>query len=195
MTHILSLLLLAFGLAADAFAVSLAQGAAVRVNPWRTSIRCGVAFGAAQGIAPLIGWSLGVLFAGAIEAFDHWIAFALLALIGGKMLYEGWHARGERQEDIAPGTRERTATGWALMALAVATSIDAVAAGFTLPTLGVPIAISAATIAAITFATSAAGVWIGRLGARSLGWKAELLGGIVLLGIGVNVLFDHHAFG
>jgi putative Mn2+ efflux pump MntP len=195
MTALFSLILRGGGLAADAFAVSLAQGAAVRTQPWRASIRCGVAFGAAQGIAPLIGWSAGILFAGAIEAIDHWIAFILLVLIGGKLLYEGWRAGQETPEEGAAETPERTATGWALAGLAVATSIDAVAAGFMLPTLGVPILISAATIAGITFATSAAGVWIGRLGARSLGWQAEVLGGLALISIGVKVLFDHHAFG
>jgi putative Mn2+ efflux pump MntP len=192
---IASLLLLALGLAADAFAVSLTQGAAAPPRPWRAALRCGAAFGAAQAIAPLIGWSLGVLFAGAIEAVDHWIAFALLAFIGGKMLLEGIKGRTETLQEIAEETPTRTASGWALAALAVATSIDAVAAGFTLPTLGIPVAISALAIGLVTFATSAAGVWIGRVGARSLGWKAEVLGGLVLIAIGVKVLFEHRAFG
>lgn len=186
----ISLLLLAFSLAADAFAVSLAQGAAAGPRPTRTALRCGLAFGVAQGIMPLLGWSLGVAFAGMIEVIDHWIAFILLAFIGGKMLLEG--VRGRAHEGERP---EKVATGWALAGLAVATSIDAVAAGFTLPTLGAPILISAAAIAVVTFATSAGGVWIGKLGAGSLGWKAEVTGGLILIGIGVKALIDHRAFG
>ena len=84
-----SLVLLAVGLAADAFAVAVGQGAAARAHVWRTALTVGLAFGVAQAAAPLIGWSLGVAFAGLIEAWDHWIAFGLLALIGAKMIWEG----------------------------------------------------------------------------------------------------------
>ena len=86
-----SLILLAFGLAADAFAVAIGQGAAARGRPLRTALAVGLAFGAAQAIAPLIGWSLGYWFASLIESFDHWIAFGLLSLVGAKMIWEGAH--------------------------------------------------------------------------------------------------------
>ena len=187
-----SLLLLALGLAADAFAVAVAQGAVAPARPWRAAVRCGAAFGFAQAAAPLIGAGVGFLFHDAIQAVDHWVAFGLLSLIGGKLLIEGLKSsRGGADED-AP---TRVATGWALAGLAVATSIDAVAAGFTLHTMAIPILISVAVIGLVTFALSAAGVWIGRLGARSLGWKAEALGGLALIGVGVKVLIDHRAFG
>lgn len=182
-----SLFLLAIGLAADAFAVALSQGAAARTNPLRTAIIVGLAFGAAQAVAPLIGWALGVAFAGVIESFDHWVAFALLAAIGAKMIGEGNKPKEEKAE--------KAAGGWQLLVLAVATSIDAAAAGITLPTLGEPILVSIAAIGLITFALSFAGVWIGRAGSKALGSNAEIIGGLILIVIGAKVLIDHQAFG
>ena len=158
MSPMMSLFLLALALAADALAVALCQGAIHSPRPWRQALSVGAAFGAAQAIAPLIGWALGALFAGMIESVAHWIAFALLAL-------------------------------------AIATSIDAAAAGFTLSTIGIDIWLSVAVIGLVTFALSVAGVWMGRMGAIALGAKAEVVGGAVLIGLGVKVLFDHRVFG
>ncbi|MDP3736234.1 MAG: manganese efflux pump MntP family protein [Hyphomonadaceae bacterium] len=183
----LSLFLLAIGLAADAFAVALSQGAAARTNLLRTAIIVGLAFGVAQAIAPLIGWSLGIAFAGLIESFDHWVAFVLLAAIGTKLIWEG----NQPKDEVA----KKPAGGWQLLVLAVATSVDAVAAGIALPTLGAPILISIAVIGLITFALSFAGVWIGRAGSKALGSNAEIIGGLILIVIGAKVLIDHHAFG
>jgi putative Mn2+ efflux pump MntP len=188
----ISLILLAFGLAADAFAVSIGQGAASKTHPLRTALAVGFAFGAAQAIAPLIGWSLGLVAAGFIEAWDHWIAFTLLALIGAKMIWEG-NKKDPPGEASDPG-KERLAGAGTLFTLAVATSIDAAAAGITLPTLGAEIVVSIATIGIVTFALSFAGVWIGRTGSRIIGPNAEIIGGIILIVIGAKVLFDHHAF-
>lgn len=190
---IASLVLLAIGLAADAFAVAIGQGAAARARVWRTALLVGLAFGAAQAVAPLLGWSLGVAFAGLIEAWDHWIAFGLLALIGVKMIWEG--NRGDPPGEASDPGNEKTATGWTLLGLAVATSIDAAAAGVTLPTLGAPILLSIGLIGAVTFALSFAGVWIGRTGSRALGSNAEIIGGLILIVIGAKVLIDHRAFG
>jgi putative Mn2+ efflux pump MntP len=189
----LSLILLAFGLSADAFAVALGQGAASRSHPWRNALAIGLAFGAAQAIAPLIGWSLGYWFISQIESFDHWLAFSLLAAVGAKMMWEGVRADPPGRESD-PG-KERAAAGMALLALAVATSIDAAAAGITLPTLGAPILVSIAVIGGVTFAMSFAGVWIGRIGSRGLGSNAEIIGGLILIVIGAKILIDHRAFG
>lgn len=183
----ISIFLLALALAADAFAVAVCQGAIAVARPWRLALSVGAAFGIAQAIAPLIGWGLGTAFAGTIEAVDHWIAFVLLALVGGKMLIEGVRAD-------PPGDEKKLASGKALVLLAVATSIDAAAAGFTLPTIGVGIGVSVAVIGGVTFVLSVAGVWIGRLGSQALGSKAEILGGLILIGLGVKVLLDHRAF-
>jgi putative Mn2+ efflux pump MntP len=189
----LSVFLLAVGLAADAFAVSLGQGAVARRNPLRTALVIGAAFGVAQAVAPLVGWSLGLLFAGVIESVDHWVAFVLLALVGGKMVLEGFRKDPPGQESD-PGT-ERPAGGWTLVTLAIAVSIDAAAAGITLPTLGAPILVSIAVIGLVTFALSTAGVMIGRAGAKALGPQAEIIGGLILIVIGAKVLIDHRAFG
>jgi putative Mn2+ efflux pump MntP len=188
-----SLILLAVGLAADAFAVAIGQGAAARTRVWQTSLAVGLVFGVAQAVAPLLGWSLGVAFAGLIEAWDHWIAFGLLALIGAKMIWEG-NKSDPPGEASDPG-KERVATGWTLLGLAVATSIDAAAAGITLPTLGAPILLSIAVVGLVTFALSFAGVWLGRTGSRALGPNAEIIGGLILIVIGAKVLIDHKAFG
>jgi manganese efflux pump family protein len=183
----ISLGLLAFGLAADAFAVSITQGAAARTHVFRTAITLALAFGAAQAAAPLIGWALGAAFAGLIEAWDHWIAFVLLAVLGARMIWEG-------NKPAAPVEPENPAGGWRLLMLAIATSIDAAAAGITLPTIGAPIVLSIATIGLVTFAMCFAGVWIGRTGSKVIGPNAEVIGGVILIVIGAKVLFDHNAF-
>ncbi len=189
----ISLILLAFGLAADAFAVALGQGAVVKANVWRTALIVGLAFGGAQAIAPLIGWAISLAFAGVIESVDHWIAFALLAALGAKMMREGF-AQDPPGEESDPG-KETVASGWKLILLAIAVSIDAAAAGITLQTLDAPIIVSVAVIGLVTFVLSAAGVMIGRTGAKALGSNAEIVGGLILIVIGAKVLIDHRAFG
>ncbi len=188
-----SLILLAFGLAADAFAVALGQGGVARQNPLRHALIVGLAFGLAQAIAPLIGWALGQLFADMIASFDHWIAFILLAIVGGKMIYEGFK-KDPPGEESDPG-KERPARGWVLITLAIAVSIDAAAAGITLPALDAPVVVSVITIGLVTFAMSFLGVMIGRAGAGAIGSQAEIVGGLVLIVIGAKVLIDHRAFG
>jgi manganese efflux pump family protein len=181
-----SLILLAFGLAADAFAVSVTQGAAAQRNVLRTAFGVALAFGVAQALAPLIGWGLGTAFAGYIEHWDHWVAFTLLALIGAKMIRDGLKP-GEPPTELA--------RGFGLLGLAVATSIDAAAAGIALPAIGAPLEISIAAIGGVTFAMCFTGVWIGRAGSRLIGPNAAIVGGLILIGIGVKVLIDHQAFG
>jgi len=188
-----SLVLLAIGLAADAFAVAICQGAAARTRVWRTALGAGLAFGGAQTVAPLLGWLLGVAFVGLVAGWDHRVAFGLLTLIGAKMIWEG--SRSASPGETGNPRKEQVATGWALFGLAVATSVDAAAAGITLPTLGASIFLSIATIGLVTFALSFAGVWIGRTGSRALGPNAEIIGGLILIVIGAKVLIDHKAFG
>lgn len=183
----LALILLAFGLAADAFAVAITQGAAATDRPMRAALVLAGAFGLAQAIAPLAGWALGQTFAGHIEHWDHWIAFGLLGVIGAKMIRDGLKPRAEPEEELSKGL--------ALPMLALATSIDAAAAGVALPTLGAPILMSVLTIGLVTFGMCFAGVWIGRAGSRAVGPNAAILGGVVLIVIGAKVLVDHRAFG
>jgi putative Mn2+ efflux pump MntP len=175
--------LLAVALAMDAFAVSLAQGAARRGG----ALRIALAFGAAQALMPLIGWGLGAAFADAIRSFDHWVAFLLLAALGGKMLHEALHGDSPSP---APAL-----IGWALGGAAVATSVDAAAAGVTLPLLGAPIALACAVIGAVTAALCYAGVRIGAAGGARLGKAAEVAGGLLLIALGGKILVEHLFFG
>lgn len=181
------LIALAFGLAMDAFAVSVAQGASRRPG-WRGALIIGAAFGLAQGLMPLIGWGVGVAASEMIRAVDHWIAFILLGLLGGKLLWEGL----SKQEAATPAP---ALIGWALLGGAIATSIDAAAAGVTLPTLGSPIATACVVIGGITALLCTAGVMIGAASGARLGKAAEILGGVVLIGIGTKILIEHWLLG
>jgi putative Mn2+ efflux pump MntP len=185
MLPIFSLLALSLGLAMDAFAVSVAQGASR--SGIKSGLRIGVAFGAAQGLMPLIGWALGAAFEGVIREVDHWVAFFLLGLVGAKMLREGLAG-----EEASPAP---ALLGWALLGAAVATSVDAAAAGITLPMIGAPVAIACLVIGLVTAALCVAGVRIGaRYGAR-LGKVAEIAGGALLILIGSKILIQHLFFG
>lgn len=173
-------------LAADAFAAALCQGVGVRTNHHARALVIGGAFGAAQAIAPLLGWAVGAACAGLVAAVDHWIAFGILAVLGGKLIKEG----------LSPGGADAVpATGRALLWLAIATSIDAVAAGVALPTMDIAPLFAAATIGVVTFVISAGGVYLGRAVGAALGGKAEVFGGVVLIAIGCRILVEHGAFG
>jgi putative Mn2+ efflux pump MntP len=182
----LPLIALAVGLAMDAFAVSIAQGASARPG-MAGAIRIGAAFGLAQALMPLLGWGLGVAFAGLIRNVDHWVAFVLLGVLGAKMLREGLHG-----DDATPAP---ALIGWALLGAAVATSVDAAAAGITLPMMGAPIAVACAVIGVVTAGLCFAGVMIGAASGARLGKIAEIIGGCLLIAIGAKILVDHLFFG
>ncbi len=178
----IALLLLALAEATDAFAVSVAQGATAR-HGWRDAVRVAGAFGLAQGVMPIFGWATALALGTWFQSWDHWVAFVLLGVLGAKMIKEGL----ERDADSAP----EPFTNKALFVAAIATSIDAAAAGIVLPTLGLPILMSCAVIGVVTFALCVVGVHFGGvLGAR-VGKQAELLGGVVLIGIGTMILAEH----
>lgn len=180
-----TLVAVAIGVSADAFAVSLAQGVRVRRQLVRAAIRVGLAFGVFQAAMPLLGWTLGAGFADLIAPVDHWIAFALLLAIGGKML---WEAFGS-DDGGRPG-RLRTRE---LLALSLATSIDALAVGLGFAFLEVDIVPAVLLIGAVTAVLSAAGVLLGhRVGTR-FRRPAEIGGGVILIGIGVKILVEHLA--
>jgi len=182
----MTLFLLALALSMDAFAAALSQGARTSFNPGLGgALRVGLAFGFAQAIMPFLGWSLGIAFASLIQQFAHWVTFILLLIIGSHMAYEGLTHREEHQE------RAPIATGWPLFILAVATSIDAAAAGVTIALLGQPVLVACAVIGVVTLVVSAAGVIIGKMVGDFVGQRAEVLGGLVLIGIGTKVLMDH----
>ncbi len=179
------LLLTAAGLAADAFAVSVGKGMHLHAFAWRPALALALTFGAFQAAMPVIGWALGSALAGTIVAFDHWVAFGLLAAIGAKMI---WESRGVRDEgrEPAPAIRLRE-----LLILGIATSIDALAVGVSLAFLDVNLWTASVTIGIVTAGLSLLGVWLGHYAGRRLASCAELIGGLVLIGIGTNILIDH----
>lgn len=181
---LLELLIPALGLSMDAFAVSVCKGLASRVSPLRGSLICGFWFGIFQAIMPIGGFFLGSVFAQAIEAYDHWAAFLLLALIGINMLREAFGA------DDDPPDGDLSFRSMAL--LAVATSIDALAVGISLAMAGnVRIAAAAAAIGCVTFLLSAAGFRVGLAFGSRFEKKAEAAGGILLILTGARILLEH----
>ena len=178
---IFEIILTAIALSMDAFAVSICKGLSTRCVSLRHSIITGLYFGFFQALMPVLGYFLGINFQEEIASIDHWIAFALLSLIGISMIKES-------REDGEGNDRYDFKT---MIVLAIATSIDALAVGISFALLDVEIFSSAATIGFITFAFSAVGVKLGsRLGARSRS-VAELVGGIILILIGLKILFEH----
>jgi len=176
---------LAFSMSADAFAVSIAKGAAQKQHHWREALRCGAIFGVVEAITPIIGWCIGLAATQYIAAIDHWIAFIILGIVGGKLVWESFHAEGE--EAAAP---KRHGLGM-LVFTAVGTSIDALAVGVTLAFLDANIWINAAAIGAATFLMASVGIKAGHhLGTR-IGKYAELLGGLALILIGSHILLSH----
>jgi putative Mn2+ efflux pump MntP len=176
-------LALAFALAMDAAAVSAARGMAERGEKKGMAAEAVILpllFGAFQAGMAALGWWLGAWGGKYIERWDHWIAFGLLTFIGGKMLYDAWRGREDGEE---------TRSGWLLyIALAIATSIDAAAAGITLPMLDVGPVLAVVFIGVITAVCCAIGYLVGR---RIGGRKLEIVGGVVLIAIGVKLLVDH----
>ncbi len=178
------LLLIAIGLSMDAFAVSIGKGLSVCSLRRCHCMKAGVWFGGFQGLMPLIGYLLGASFADIVTDYDHWISFALLALIGGNMIKESFSDDEKCDSDFSLKT---------MFILAVATSIDALAVGVSFAFLGVDILPAACVIAVTTFAFSVAGVKIGNLFGCRYKSKAELAGGVILVIIGVKILIEHLA--
>jgi len=190
---LMTLLLLALGLAMDATAVSIASAlAAPRVRA-RDALLLSALFGLFQALMPVIGWVVGAQFANAIAAWDHWLAFVLLAGIGAKMLHEAYthHHLGEGEAQKAGETARNPFHLGRLLVMALATSIDALAAGVTLPVLNVHIATAAAIIGGITFVLCLLGVSVGRRFGQPLEGKLDILGGLVLIGLGIKTLLEH----
>jgi putative Mn2+ efflux pump MntP len=180
---VIAALLLALALAMDAFAVALTQGARFRPDA-RGGFAIALTFGVFQALMPLAGWVIGAVALIYVEAIDHWIAFGLLSFLGVRML--GGHVGGDEAA--------RALTGRTLLLAGVATSIDALAAGITLPTLGVPPLLAVALIGLVTFAMSGAGVMLGRVAGDRWGAWAERAGGIILIGLGVKILAEHSGY-
>ncbi|HEX2875302.1 MAG TPA: manganese efflux pump MntP family protein [Polyangiaceae bacterium] len=181
-----SILLLAFGLSMDAMAVAAARGLVVRQIRFRHVALVAGFFGGFQALMPLFGWLLGSAVGKAIAEWDHWVIFGLLGAIGGKMLWEAFHG------DAPEAADEAAAFGLKVMLLlAIATSIDALAAGFALPLMGAPLGVSLLTIGVTTASLSALGLFAGHRFGAALGSRLDAVGGIVLIGLGLKTLLEH----
>ena len=187
---IFELLLLAVGVSMDAFAVSICKGLAMKKATLKEELTCGIWFGGFQALMPTIGFFLGTLFADAIKAVDHWVAFVLLGFIGINMLKEAL----EKEEECCCCGDEKNAdmSVRTMFIMAVATSIDALAVGISLAMAGnVNIVLAALFIGVCTFGFSAVGVKIGNIFGGKFEKKAQLAGGLILVLLGLKILLEH----
>ena len=183
---LIELFLIAVGLSMDAFAVSVCKGLAMPKCTFKKAAIVGLWFGGFQALMPAIGYVLGAQFQEAIASIDHWIAFVLLALIGGNMIHE---ALDNDEEEADAGLDVKT-----MFLLAVATSIDALAIGITFAFLKVNIIPAVCFIGIVTFIISFAGVRIGNVFGARYKNKAEIVGGIILILLGLKILLEHLGF-
>ncbi|MDD4874096.1 MAG: manganese efflux pump MntP family protein [Dehalococcoidales bacterium] len=181
----ISILIIAVGLSADCFAVVFSGSIAMKsVSRWQV-LRASLSFGVFQAFMPVLGWLVGRTIVDLITDYDHWLAFALLVFIGGKMIWESFRFKDEHPSrmDITRGT--------ALLTLSIATSIDALAVGLTFAFLEVNIVLASGVIGITAFVISILGFLLGGKAGKVLGKRAELLGGIMLIAIGLRILLSH----
>ena len=182
--NFLEIFLIALSMSMDAFAVCLGAGAQTRSPGPRPVFRLAFHFGLFQFLMPVIGWLAGTTVVQYISAFDHWVAFALLAFVGIRMIRSGFDTAAEQQKDDP-------SRGWTLVLLAFATSIDALAIGFSLGMVGVTIWYPAVVIGVVTGLISWLGIFLGNRLGQKFGKRMEIIGGIVLILIGVRILLSH----
>ena len=182
------LFILAVGLSMDAFAVAVCKGLAMQKMNWRHAIIIGLYFGGFQAAMPSLGYILGIGFQSYIQAVDHWIAFALLTFIGGRMIWEVVRKKEDAPNSASGGQKLDIKE---LLILAIATSIDALAVGISFAFLQVRIVAAITLIGCTTFVLSAAGVCVGHKFGAKYEDKATLAGGIILILIGVKILLEH----
>lgn len=187
--HPAEVLFIAAGLSVDAFAVAIASGATMKRLHLPHALKMGLFFGGFQALMPAVGWAAGLGMERYIARWDHWIAFGLLSAIGGKMLYEALRMK-EEKDCGAPGRTCPFDTG-TLTVLAIATSIDALAVGFTFSLLSVSIAGPVLEIGLVTFLVTLAGVKIGAAGGHFFENRMETAGGLVLIAMGLKILLGH----
>jgi manganese efflux pump family protein len=179
---------MAVALAMDCFAITLGLACGARGLTMKQAVRMAVLFGGFQFVMPVAGWLAGDKLLGFIRDFDHWVAFGLLVLIGGRMIFESFDLSEEEKACRPDQTR-----GTRLVVLALATSIDALAVGLSLGVVRTSILFPAAIIGATSFVLTVIAAKLGPVIGRIVGRRAELLGGLILIGIGVKILFEHLA--
>jgi putative Mn2+ efflux pump MntP len=183
----LSNTLLAFSMSADAFAASISKGTKLQKPRLADAVRIGLVFGSIETLMPVLGWCAGLAASRFIESVDHWIAFAILATIGCKMIYEG--LQGEESDPPAPSRTLRL-----LVLTAIGTSIDSMAVGVTLALVDANIWLMAAMIGTATFTMATIGIMTGHFIGSKAGRIAEILGGACLCIIGTKILLEHTGF-
>ncbi|ADZ82152.1 manganese efflux pump MntP family protein [Cellulosilyticum sp. ST5] len=183
--NLLELFILAVGLSMDAFAVAISKGLSMKKMSFKNAIIIGLYFGIFQAVMPLIGYCLGTRFEDKITAFDHWIAFFLLGFIGINMIREALSKEDDEAEE------DDSLSFKSMSVLAIATSIDALAVGVTFAFLNVNIIPAVSFIGIVTFALSILGVKIGNVFGSKYKSKAELAGGLILIGMGLKILLSH----
>lgn len=177
---------LALAMSTDAFAAAIGKGAALHQPRWREALRTGLIFGVIEALTPIAGWAMGLTAAQYVKDWDHWIAFGLLGALGARMVWGS--LRPDAPEPAGKPTRH---SFWLLALTGLATSIDALIVGVGLAFLDVDILPVAAAIGVATMVMVTAGVMLGRVLGRIAGQRAELLGGLLLIGIGSFILYDH----
>lgn len=183
----ISILALSLAMSTDAFAAAVGKGAALQKPQLKEALKTGLIFGVIETITPLIGWGLGKVAAPHVTAWDHWIAFALLLVLGGHMMFKSWSSDDDEQ------SRPSSHSFWSLAVTGFATSIDAMAVGASLALIGANIAVIAVAIGLSTFVMVTLGVMVGRWLGALAGKRAELIGGLVLVMIGAAILYEHMA--
>lgn len=182
---------IAVGLAMDTFAVAIGASVMLRGVTKRQVFRFAFHFGLFQAIMPVVGWAAGIRFVGYIAHWDHWIAFALLGFVGGKAIAGAW----TKEEETSEAPRTDPTRGWSLVVLSIATSLDALAVGLSFAVLDMAIWVPVAIIGVVTALITMTGMLVGsRLGSR-FGKPIEILGGLILIGIGVKILIQHFTQG
>jgi putative Mn2+ efflux pump MntP len=180
-----SILLIALGLSADCFAVALGGSISMKTLSRLQVFRASIAFGLFQALMPVLGWLAGRTIVELIADYDHWVAFILLALVGGRMLWESFRSRDGHTKD-ADITK-----GLPLLILSVATSIDALAVGLTFSFLEVNVTMASLTIGIVAFLATIIGFLVGRKAGELIGRRAVFVGGVILIGIGLRILITH----
>ena len=180
-----SVLAVALGLSADCFAVAVGGGVAMTGLSFYRVFRTSLSFGLFQALMPVLGWLAGRTVVDLIADYDHWVAFVLLAIVGGRMVWESFRAKAhtDAERDITRGIL--------LLTLSVATSIDALAVGLSFAFVEIDILPACATIGVVSFAVTSVGLFVGSRAGKMVGRRAETVGGIVLIGIGLRVLLSH----
>ncbi len=179
---------LSLAMSSDAFAAAIGKGAALHRPHLREALRTGLIFGVIEGLTPLIGWLAGRVAAPYVAAWDHWIAFVLLSTIGAMMIRASFAA----DDDDEPGEQKPAShTFWMLALTGFATSIDAMVVGVGLAIMGADILLTALAIGVTTFVMVTVGVMLGRVLGAIAGKRAELAGGVILIGIGCLILYEH----